>query len=114
MDQEHVEFQLVPPGVHQHNAAERAICTFKNHCIAGLCSVDKNFPLHLWDRLLPQAILTLNLLRGSPINPKLLAHSQLFGAFDYNKTPLAPPGICVLVHEKLSPHTAWAPYGADG
>ena len=47
MDQEHVEFQLVPPGVYQRNAAERAIHTFKNHFIAGLCSIDKNFPLHL-------------------------------------------------------------------
>ena len=66
-----IDFQLVPPGLHRHNAAERAIRTFKNHFIAGLCSVDKIFPLHLWDKLLPQAELTVNLLRGSRINPKL-------------------------------------------
>jgi hypothetical protein len=48
---EAVDFQLVPPGLHRRNAAERAIRTFKNHFIAGLCSVDKNFPLHLWDKL---------------------------------------------------------------
>jgi hypothetical protein len=64
---------LPPPGIHRRNAAERAIRTFKNHFIAGLCGVDQYFPLHLWDRLLPQAILTLNLLRGSRINPKLSA-----------------------------------------
>ena len=88
---EDIDYQLVPPGMHRRNAAERAIRTFKNHFIAGLCSVDKDFPLHLWDRLLPQAELTLNLLRGSRLNPKLSAWSQLHGTFDFNRTPIAPP-----------------------
>jgi hypothetical protein len=75
---ENVDYQLVPPGVHRRNAAEReaaerGIRTFQNHFIAGLCSVDADFPIHLWDRLVPQAELTLNLLRGSRINPKLSA-----------------------------------------
>jgi hypothetical protein len=48
--------------MHRRNAAERAICTFKNHFIAGLCSVDKHFPLHLWDRLVSQAVITLNMM----------------------------------------------------
>ena len=65
MTNTNIDFQLIPPGVHHRNAAEGAICTFKNHFIAGLCSVDKDFPLHLWDHLLPQALLTLNLLRSS-------------------------------------------------
>jgi hypothetical protein len=46
-----VEYQLVPPHCHRRNAAERAIPTFKEHFVAGLSSVDPNFPLHLWDRL---------------------------------------------------------------
>jgi hypothetical protein len=50
-----VEYQLVPPHFHRRNAAERAIRTFKEHFVAGLSSVDPTFPLHLWDRLLPQA-----------------------------------------------------------
>ncbi|KAG7372529.1 hypothetical protein IV203_018672 [Nitzschia inconspicua] len=53
LDQD-LDFQLVPPYLHRRNAAERAICTFKNHCIAGLCSTDPAFPIHLWDRLLPR------------------------------------------------------------
>jgi hypothetical protein len=109
-----VDFQLVPPHVHRRNAAERAIRMFKNHFIAGLCSVDTNFPLHLWDKLLPQAEITLNLLRGSRINPKLSAHAQMNGHFDFNRTPLAPPGIRVLVHIKPSERTTWSPHGADG
>ena len=109
-----IDYQLVPPKVHRRNAAERAIRTFKNHFIAGLCSVDKNFPLHLWDKLLPQAELTLNLLRGSRINPKLSAHAQMHGHFDSNRTPLAPPGIRVLVHVKPRERTTWSPHGTDG
>lgn len=114
MREEKVDYQLVPPHVHRRNAAERAIRTFKNHFIAGLCSTDKNFPLHLWDRLLPQAILSLNLLRGSRINPKLSAWAQVFGAYDFNRTPIAPPGIRVLVHEKPSVRKTWSPHAVDG
>jgi hypothetical protein len=47
----------VPPHLHRKNAAERVIRTFKNHFVAGLCSVDKQFPMHLWCELLPQATL---------------------------------------------------------
>jgi hypothetical protein len=58
-----IDYQLVPPGTHRRNAPERAICTFKNHFIAGHCSsIDKDFPLHLWDCLVEQAVITLNLL----------------------------------------------------
>ncbi|KAI2488787.1 hypothetical protein MHU86_25841 [Fragilaria crotonensis] len=114
MSAEDVDYQLVPPNLHRRNAAERAIRTFKNHFIAGLCGVDKNFPLHLWDKLLPQAEMTLNLLRGSRINPKLSAHAQMHGSFDFNRTPLAPPGIRVLVHIKPNERTTWSPHGEDG
>jgi hypothetical protein len=58
-----VDYQLVPPHCHRRNAAERAIRTFKEHFVTGLSSIDPAFPLHLWDRLLPQAEITLSLLR---------------------------------------------------
>jgi hypothetical protein len=64
-----VEYQLVPPHCHSRNAAERAIRTFKEHYVAGLSSVDPRFSLHFWDRLLPQAEITLNLLRTSRLHP---------------------------------------------
>jgi hypothetical protein len=96
-----IQFQLVPPHVHRQNAAERAIQTFTNHFVAMLCSTDTQFPIHLLDRLIPQAVITLNLLRQSRIKPKLSAHAQLNGLFDYNKTPLAPPGTKVIINEKV-------------
>ena len=114
MAEQDVDFQLVPPHVHRRNAAERAIRTFKNHFISGLCSTDRNFPLHLWDRLLPQALLSLNLLRSSRINPKLSAWAQVHGAFDFNRTPLAPPGTRVLIHEPSTVRETWAPHAVEG
>ena len=79
-----IDYQQVPPGCHRQNAAERAIRTFKNHFIAGLCSTPKEFPLHLWDQLVPQAVLTLNLLRRSRLNPKLSGYAQVWGPYDFN------------------------------
>jgi Reverse transcriptase (RNA-dependent DNA polymerase). len=109
-----VQIQLVPPHVHRRNAAERAIRTFKNHFIAGLCSVHPHFPMTLWADLLPQAAITLNLLRPCRLNPRLSAYNALEGAFDFNRTPLAPPGMKVIVHEKPQQRTSWSPHGIDG
>jgi hypothetical protein len=80
--QQDIAFQLVPPYSHRRNSAERAIRSFKDHLIAGLCSTDKYFPMHLWDRILPQAVITLNMLRTSRINPKLSAATHIFGQHD--------------------------------
>jgi hypothetical protein len=80
---------------------------FKNHFVAGLCSVDKQFPMHLWCELLPQATLTLNLLRTSRINPTISAATQLFGQFYFNRTPLAPPGTRAVAHVKPKARRTW-------
>ena len=110
---ESVAFQLTPAGMHRRNTAERSIRTAKNHLIAGLCTVNPKFPLYLWDKLLPQAELTLNMLRGSRMNPKLSAWDQVCGVYDYNRTPIGPPGTRVLVHEKSNQRGTWAPHGDD-
>jgi hypothetical protein len=104
INEEGIDHQLAPPHVHRRNAAERTISTFKDHFIVGLSSTDKDYPLDLRDKLVPQSIITLNLFRRSRINPQLSAYAQVFGAFDFNKTPLAPPGTRVLVHHEHSMH----------
>ena len=109
MKEENETFQLVPPHLHQWNSEERAIQTFKNHFISGMVSTHKYFPLHLWCRLLPQAIVTLNLLRPSRINPTLSAYAKLHGLFYFNATPFAPPGTKVIVHLKPKIRKSWAP-----
>jgi hypothetical protein len=69
-----------------------AIRTFKEHFVAGLSSVDPSFPMKLWDRLLQQAEITLNLLRTSRLHPQLSVAVHYHGLVDYNKTAFAPPG----------------------
>ena len=109
-----IEYQLAPPHIHRRNNAERAIQTFKNHFVAGLCSVDPNFPLKLRDKLLPQATITLNLLRKSRINPRMSAYAQLNGHYDFNRAPMAPPGTRIIAHEKPDQRASWDPHGVDG
>lgn len=96
------------------NTAERAIRTFKNHFIAILYGTDPQFRLHLWDQLLRQTLVTLNLLRSSWINPCLSAQAQIHGAFDFNNTPLGPLGTKSIAHTKPTMRESWAPHGAAG
>jgi hypothetical protein len=109
-----ISFQLVPPYSHRRNTTERAIRSFKDNLIAGICSTDKTFPMHMWDRLLPQAEITLNMLRISRINPKLSASTHIDGQYDYNRTPISPPGTRSIAHETLNSRRTWAPHGQDG
>jgi hypothetical protein len=112
--QQDIAFQLVPHYSHRRNSAERAIMSFKDHLIAGLCSTDASFPMHLWDRILSQAFITLNMLRTSRINPKLSAATHIFGQHNYNRAPMAPPGARIIAHETLGRRKTWAPHGQDG
>jgi hypothetical protein len=114
MHDQNIDFQLTPVGIHRRNLAERAIQTFKNHFISGLCSTHPDFPLNLWDKLVPQAIITLNLLRPSRVNPKISGYMHLFGAFNYNRTPFAPPGMKILVHERPEERSSYAPHSITG
>ena len=114
MAKQKTSFQLVPPHTHRANAAERAIQTFKSHFTAGLASVDPEFPVTEWDRLLDQAFITLNLLRTARVNPKLSAHTYLFGNFDFNSTPLAPPGTKVVTHINVDNRPTWGARGKEG
>jgi hypothetical protein len=109
-----VEYQLVPPHCHRHNAAERAIRNVEENFVAGLSSVDPTFPLHFWDRLLSQAEITLNLLRTSRLHPHLSASAHFHGLIDYNKTFFAPPGCKIIAHEKPAKRRTWAPHGQHG
>jgi hypothetical protein len=114
MDEAGIVFQLAPSHCHRCNATECAIRTFKHHFIAGLCSTNRDFTLNLWYKLLPQCLLTLNLLRRSRINPQFSAEAHMNGAFDLNRTPLAPPGTEVLIHKKPEVCGTWAPHAIEG
>ena len=75
-----------------HNAVERAIRTFKNYFITGLCTCNNKFPLVLWAHLIQQGKDSLNMMRTSQTHPKLLAYHVLEGVHDFDRIPFAPPG----------------------
>jgi hypothetical protein len=41
-------------------------------------------------------------------------YAQLNGHFDFNRTPLAPPGTRVIAHEKPDQRASWDPHGLGG
>jgi hypothetical protein len=69
--------------------------------------------MHLWCEILPQSTLTLNLMQTSRINPTVSAATPLYGQFDFNRTPLAPPGTRAMAHVKPKARRSWAPHGED-
>jgi len=92
--------ELVPPGCHCRNIEEVTIQNFKAHFLSVLAGVAEDFPPSLWDRLLPQTEMTLNVLGQSNATPTVSAYAHLCVSFDYNKMPLTPMGCAVQVHKK--------------
>ena len=109
-----IKYECVPPNLHRRNSAERAIQTFKNHFLAGLATCNPQFPIQEWDRLLPQAEMTSNIIRCSRHNPQLSVYAYLFGTYDYNAHPMVPPGTKVMVHSKPSNRKSWEYHGKLG
>ena len=58
-------YELVPADDYRRNIVERAIQTAKSHVISVLCGCDPNCPMHLWDLLIPQMEIQLNLQYGT-------------------------------------------------
>ena len=87
-----IDYHLSLPHMHRQNAAKRAIQTWKAHFIATLAGYDKNFPMHLWDWLVSQAKLTLNMVRQCTTYLSISSATALFGLHNYNCVPLDPPG----------------------
>ena len=79
-----------------------------------LAGTADNFPLSLWDCLLPHAEITVNLLRQSNATPPVSAYAHIGGPFDYNKMPLAPMGCAVQVHKKTDERSTWLCHSVDG
>ena len=99
-DEYKIQIELVPPGTHRRNAAEVAIGNFKDHFLGVIAGTAQDFPPSLWDRLLSQAGITINLLRQYNATPNVSAYAHLSGPFDYNKMSLSPMGMSVQVHTK--------------
>ena len=106
-------YQLVPPNVHRQNIAERVIRTFKAHFLAILAGVDPDFPKYMWDNMLVQTELTINLLRQETLNPIMSAWEYYNGAFDYSATPLGPIGCKIMIHNTSNKRKSWYQRGQE-
>ena len=100
--------------MHKRNATERVVRTYKNHFIAALCTLDPLFSLYLWNRLLPQVTMKLNMLWQSWLNPELSAYKQVDGIHNFEQTPLLPLGWKVKINEKPHKGLTYAPHSVDG
>jgi len=105
--------QKVPPNVHRGNRSEKEVGTVKNHLIAMINTAHPDYPLRGWEHIVPQAEITLNLLRQSGISYFLSAYQQLHGAYDFVKHPMAPAGTKVIVFDPEGTRGTWANKGTD-
>ena len=96
MAKNNTSYQQALTQQHRRNATEQAIGTFKNYFLVGLASVDPEFPISEWVRLVAQSTFTLNLLW------------DICGNFIFNSTPLAPPRTITIAQEKLTHGVSWA------
>ena len=79
-----------------------------------MCGTYPNFNLALWDKLAPQALIMINLLRKSNLNSNISAYSQLHGAYDFNRISITSLWMRVIVHENPDDRETWAPQPVEG
>ena len=82
--------------------------------MARLESAVKKIPIYLLCRIVNQAEITMSLLQTSRTNPRLSAYTQVFGNFDFNPTPMAPPGTKIIAYKKPNQLATWSKHGVSG
>ena len=96
-----INYHLLHPNSYRSNAAERAIFTFKAHFISILAGIVPDFPWNLWDLLLPQTEVTLNLIKQATIDPSRSAWAYFHVPFNCGVAPLEPLGCNIIYHKKM-------------
>ena len=74
---------------------------------------DSEFPLQLWDKLTSQVETTLDLMRASHINPNISAYEAIWGPYDWNHFPLAPPVCKAVIYKSPTARGSWGSCGTD-
>ena len=59
-------------------------------------------------------IFSIKYTKGSKIHSKKSAHDFFNEQFDFNATPLDPPGTRVIINSKPTNHASWDPNGKVG
>jgi hypothetical protein len=98
---------MTPPDDHRKQHSQ--MCHPNNHESPGRWVVfyTYNFPIHLWDKTIPQAQLTLKLLRGSRINPELSTTSSSMANLISIPTQLAHARPTKRCTWSTNAHHAW-------
>ena len=108
-----IRYEFVPPHTKRSNKAERAIQTFKRHFIAILASTHPSFPINFWHELIPQAEITLNMMRPFADQPNISAYHGIHRApYDFLSHPLAPCGTLIVLHNSI--RETWDNFGHIG
>jgi hypothetical protein len=108
-----IKYQCVPPYNKRANKAERAIQTFKRHFITILAGTHPSFPINFWHELIPQAKITLNMMRAYADQPSISAYHGIHRSpFDFASHPLAPCGTLVVIHNSI--RETWDNFGLVG
>ena len=68
----------------------------------------------MWDTLLTQAELTLNILRHATLNPRISAWGYLNDPFNFTETPVGPIGSKMIIHSNPSKRRSWDQRGQNG
>ena len=100
--------------MYRRNTAEQMIQTFKAHFISILARVSSTFPNFLWEKLLPQTELTINLLRQSNIAPDISAWYHFNDSFNLDDTPLDLLVSPIIIHNKPGTRRYWDFLGCKG
>jgi hypothetical protein len=96
---QNIQYELVPPFNHRANKAERAIQTFKRHFISILAGTHPSFPIDFWHELIPQAEVTLNMMRAFADQRNIFAYHGIHRKpYDFISHPLAPCGTLIVLH----------------
>jgi hypothetical protein len=81
-------------------------------CLSGAYA---DLPLDLWDELLKQVEITINIMTQYSQDTSKSAYEGLYGRkYDFKAYSLAPVGTLVLVHEKANERPTWSPHGKRG
>ena len=93
---------------------EIAIRTFKACFLAILAGMEPDLPKYMWEKLLTQTELTINLLRQETLNPRMSAWEYYNGPFDYSATPMGSLGCKIVIHNTSHTRKSWDQRGREG
>lgn len=97
--EQNTNVQYTAPGRHCATT-EKAVKTYKSCFKSTTASLPPEFPISYWFRLLPHVDVCVNIVCQCRQNPKLPAWGAMGGDFHFESTPIAPPGISMLMYKR--------------